>query len=252
MKTVKILVMFIMTLLIISCQQNNRGSDCPELSSDQNCQETAVSEQTTTSSPPAALLEKFDNVSAENGIFVAIKNDQAYFFDGEKQLFPRGANGWAVEENYISAFVDEDGSTMLYFFKTGVILPSISRCSFFGDAFLCEMPDGTYAFYSAEGEEKASGLKNIFYLIKFRGEYATGECFYVFSKDDGTRLFYDETGDLRYTVDLTTWQKLVSYLKQDKDEDRAYKWTFTYRINIHRFLNDHLSHGIIPTRYPEE
>ena len=233
MKTKNILTLFIVVLLAGSCQQNKSAPTT--IKTVETEKEIIPIEQIDTFSP--ALTNQHDGTTVKGKISVTIKNNQAYFFDDEKQIFPRGADSWSIEENYITTFIDKDGRTMLHFFKTGVTLSEMINCFFLDNTFLCQMPDSTYSFYSIEGDEKASHLKDLSYLVKTKNGYATGEVFYVFTKDDHY-LFYDETGTLWYETDTNTWLKLlILYLhKQEENEETIHKKTFTYVLDILPFL----------------
>ena len=197
---------------------------------------------------------KFDEISDKNGIIIAKKGDFSYFFDGNKQIFDIGADVYSVEDKFITCFDNKTGNNMFYFLKTGLTLPKIISCDSSEDVFMFEKPDHSYGFYTYDGETKAENLKNIMCLKKISKEGWTKQTSFLFHDDDAVNWYlYVEDGNLKYEMDLTTWQLLgLTYMTRDDSEDNIYKFTYTYRINIDEFMRDRKIHRTKQYYPPED
>lgn len=185
----------------------------------------------------------------DHNIIAAQTEENILLYQDAKQLFSTPVIGYTIDDYYISAI---DGNyAYMYFFKNHTTVEKILSCLFTDDAIMIEDENNEHSFYSLEGDLKAEHLTQLVCIQKIR-KGTLAERLYVYRKPDGDRLVYDAGGNLKYELDLTTWQKTFQYLEQEKDEFREYEWMYYYKIDIDRFWNDHLLKRPILLKYPEE
>ena len=191
----------------------------------------------------------YDNIEIIGNMFYAHKQEETFIFCEQKQIFSESVNFYSVEDKYITAVKgDKD---LLYFFDTGLVVEDMNIYYYHDNTFLCQHADNSYAFYSADGKIKAKNLQRISCLQKIKDGYTTKQ-YLAFRKKNGGRLIYTTTGNLLYDINLSIWQHIaINYLKLDEGDDREYEWTYNYKIDLDRCIQDHLK-GAVLIKYPEE
>ena len=192
---------------------------------------------------------EYDSIVVSNQIIIAQKADETFIFDGAKQVFNCGMHFYSIEDKYITAIRGE--RCFLYFYKTGLSVEDMYIYYYDDNTFLCQFPDESYAFYSDDGTIKAQGLQRISCLQKIKNGNITKR-YLAFRKKDAGRLIYTISGDLLYDIDLPIWQNIaITYMELYDGDDREYEWTYNYKIDLDRCIQDHLR-GEILLKYPEE
>lgn len=197
---------------------------------------------------------KYDSIYFEKGIVVAKQGEVAYFFDGDKQVFDTGMEIYSLEDHFITTFNNETGLSALYFYKNKLPVQDINPINMSEDVFMLENLDHYFAFYSFDGDVIAEGLKDIICLKKLSKEGRIKQTLFLFSKDnEDDRFIYDEEGNLKYQISLTTWQLLgLTYMAREEDEYNDYRFTYTYRINLDVFMHDRALHRTKQYYPPED
>lgn len=193
---------------------------------------------------------EFDKLEVINNIVIATKNDEAFFFDEGRQVFDYGLTSYSVEDNFITA--EKNNRMILYFYSTGLKVENIVSGTFNEGTFMCLLDDDTYAFYSEDGFTKISNLKSPICLQKVKDGciYEIRFAFPLYNGD--SFLICSQTGEQLYQINLTIWQRIATrYFERDTDEFNDYQYTYNYRINLDRCIQDHVE-GKTLDRYPEE
>lgn len=264
MKNLKFLVIILSLGFVTACNQQKKSSQTEESDAIEASLVNTIpseyvlfQEQNLTgvknSDGEILVPAQYDSIHYEKGIIIAQKGELSYFFDGKKQIFENGTDVYSFEDKFLTCYDNETEYSMLYFPKTGVALEKILNCRCFDNAFMCEMQDHSYAFYTQEGDLKIDGLKKIIALRKLAKEGWTREELFLFSKDGSTNKFiYDGNGNLKYEISLQIWQTLaMTYLTRIESEYDEYPWIYGYRINLDTYIRDAIA-GYTQDYYPEE
>lgn len=244
MKHFKIFAMLLSIVCLAACGSKQRNT-----SSSETEYETDASDWVNTIIIPSG----YDSATVEQNVTIAFKDGKAYFFQRGEKLFDTGADTWFINEYNIVAYDKESGHTTLYFRISAITVDNVLEYTELPEALMCRMSDDSYRFYNKAGEITAIDLKHLVYIQKLENDIYISESYFTFATFDGNqRLLFDSDGNLKYAISLTTWQRLaIRYLKRDLDEGRPYKWTYTYNINLHKFIADQQS-GQSQTFYEPE
>lgn len=186
---------------------------------------------------------EYDKAYLEKDIIIATKDGEFYFFDENKQIFSKGAINYSFEKEFLTATADdEEGLTMEFFPKTKLTLEDIDRGSYTDGVFLSHFTNGTYSFYTIDGETKVQGLSNdIFCLKQIDTENGhTINTYYGFCNQKDNDYFmaiYDEKGNRKCVLPIKYWQLFgIDHLTKDESEYLDYDKTFTFTIDIDDFI----------------
>lgn len=151
------------------------------------------------------------------------------------------------DDGYISAIESDGDNMMRYFKKTGQMLKHIDFAAGI-DVVLFHFADtDTHAFYTKEGQVKASGLSgDIFCLRQVNPQTGYGiRTYYGFRNKDNNDDFmpvYNEDGNRVCTFTINGWQLFgIDHLTRNEDEPRDFEKEFTFTIDLDDFIAAHRS-----------
>ena len=151
------------------------------------------------------------------------------------------------ENGYIMATESDSGNMMRYFKKTGQLLKHIDFTSGIDVILFHFANTDTHAFYTKNGQVKASGLSgDIFCLRQVNTQTGYGiKTYYGFrnvNDSDNYMPVYDEEGNRVCTFNINGWQEFgLENLERNEDEPRDFEKEFTFTIDLNDFIAKHRS-----------
>lgn len=151
------------------------------------------------------------------------------------------------DDNQISSTGDD--GIAIYFKKTSQLLSHIGaiyRSTNGGTLYYFKDKD-SHAFYTNDGQIKASGLSgDIFCLRKVDPQTGYGvKTYYGFrnkENNDDYMPVYDDEGNRVCTFTVNGWQLFgIDHLTRNEDEPRDFEKEFTFTIDLDDFINHHSS-----------
>ncbi len=232
----RIIGIVIVVLFLLMCVSHLRT--CSISSPDSDTPATEISDNTTDDSETA--VEQYI-VFEENGKSGVKKSSGEVIIPAEYMT-----GSFDINDNSITAFEAEGEQQMVYFKKTGQMLSHIDAAygGIEGVTLYHFADNDTHAFYTEDGQLKASGLSgDIFCLRQLDPQTGYDKQVYYGFRDtknvNGDYMpVYDKAGNRICAFTVNGWQLFgLEHLERNDDEPRDFEKEYTFTIDFHDFIS---------------